>query len=265
MTLPKSRPLAITWFNSRKDSAGKRAQTDFNELVSMAQNPVRGQETMEQYHSFPKAKQDELKDVGAFVAATFKADRRKASNVQSVSMLVLDCDKNVPADLAQRLHAMGCCFILYPTRKSTPFEPRYRAILPLDQEAEPEMYAPLGLAAANYIDPTLQMFDPVSFRAGQLMYKPSCCVDSDYQAYFSDGPCLSRDGLLRLYTDWQDASQWPQVPGAEKEPKRLAAKQGDPTEKDGGGGAFCRCYDVLQAMDKFLPSVYEPVPGFDDR
>ncbi len=35
---------------------------------------------------------------------------------------------------------------------------------------------------------------------------------------------------------------------------RLAAKQGDPLEKSGIVGAFCRTYDVPAAMDKFRPA-----------
>ena len=50
-------------------------------------------------------------------------------------------------------------------------------------------------------------------------------------------------------------TSWPKHPGAT--PKaRLAAKQGDPEEKKGVVGAFCRVYDVPAAIDKFLPGVY---------
>ena len=37
-----------------------------------------------------------------------------------------------------------------------------------------------------------------------------------------------------------------------------AKKQGDPTEKPGVVGAFCKVYDVPAAIDKFIPEVYTP-------
>lgn len=53
------------------------------------------------------------------------------------------------------------------------------------------------------------------------------------------------------------------MPGTEAIEKRRLAKQEDPTTKRGVVGAFCRTYGIPQAMDSFLPGVYEAtaVPG----
>jgi predicted P-loop ATPase len=64
--------------------------------------------------------------------------------------------------------------------------------------------------------------------------------------------------MLALYADWRDWMSWPQVPGADAQHVRLAAKQGDPLTKPGVVGAFCRQYDIYAAMETFLPGVYEP-------
>lgn len=42
-------------------------------------------------------------------------------------------------------------------------------------------------------------------------------------------------------------------------------KQGDPEEKQGLVGAFCRTYNVLAAMDAYLPGIYEAVDNDPDR
>ena len=66
-----------------------------------------------------------------------------------------------------------------------------------------------------------------------------------------------------MYGDWHDISQWPQVPGSEAIERRRLAKQEDPTTKRGIIGAFCRSYTITQAMEKFIPGMYEEtaVPG----
>src|SRR5690606_19710806 len=40
---------------------------------------------------------------------------------------------------------------------------------------------------------------------------------------------------------------------------KLVTKQGNPLEKTGVVGAFCRVYDIHAAIEKFLPGIYEPV------
>jgi predicted P-loop ATPase len=41
--------------------------------------------------------------------------------------------------------------------------------------------------------------------------------------------------------------------------RREITKQGDPLEKRGVIGAFCRCYSISEVIEKYLPQVYEPV------
>lgn len=78
-----------------------------------------------------------------------------------------------------------------------------------------------------------------------------------------DRPFCSLDGLLSMYGDWHDIAQWPQVPGSEAVERRRLAKQEDPTRKRGVIGAFCRTYSITQAMEHFIPGMYEEtsIPG----
>jgi predicted P-loop ATPase len=109
----------------------------------------------------------------------------------------------------------------------------------------------------------IEMCDPSTFEASRLMYWPSCSADSQFVYTYADKQMLSVDGVLGYYTDWRNISKWPQVPGTDQQYVKLAAKQGDPLEKHGVVGAFCKTYDVYSVMDKFLPGLYEPtdIPG----
>ena len=73
-----------------------------------------------------------------------------------------------------------------------------------------------------------------------------------------DKPWCSVDGILGQYTDWHDQTQWPQVPGEAAIPTKSAKKQGDPLQKTGIVGAFCKTYNIEQAIAVFLDDVYTP-------
>lgn len=237
-----------------------------SELYDKLRTPARGQETLDTYMSMPKAQQDALKDVGGFVGGEIVGGRRKAGAVSGRDILTLDLD-HIPAgqtdDILRRVGALGCGYCVYSTRKHSAAAPRLRIIVPLDRTATPEEYEAVARKLAEMIG--IGMADPSTFEPSRLMYWPSCCADSEYTYQTEDKPLLSADGMLALYADWHNVSLWPQVPGMEKAPARLAARQGDPEEKDGVVGAFCRTYNVISAMEAFLPGVYEPVTGFDDR
>ena len=227
-----------------------------SELWERLRTPQRGTETVAEYLELPKGEQDKRKDVGGFVAGTLNGVRRKASAVTGRDIITLDLD-NIPNGQADRVSAsigaLGCGYCIYSTRKHRPDAPRLRVLFPLDRTCTADEYEPLARKMAEQIG--MELADPTTFEAARLMYWPSCCRDGEYIYYTDDKPLLSVDGLLATYTDWRDVTSWPKHPGAT--PKaRLAAKQGDPEEKKGVVGAFCRVYDVPAAIDKFLPGVY---------
>ena len=225
-----------------------------SELWERLRTPQRGTETVAEYLELPKGEQDKRKDVGGFVAGTLNGVRRKASAVTGRDIITLDLD-NIPNGQADRVSAsigaLGCGYCIYSTRKHRPDAPRLRVLFPLDRTCTADEYEPLARKMAEQIG--MELADPTTFEAARLMYWPSCCRDGEYIYYTDDKPLLSVDGLLATYIDWRDVTSWPKHPGAT--PKaRLAAKQGDPEEKKGIVGAFCRVYDVPAAIDKFLPA-----------
>ena len=90
------------------------------------------------------------------------------------------------------------------------------------------------------------------------MYWPSVSKDGEYVFEYQDGPWLSADAVLGSYKNWRDASEWPVSDRAGEVIRREIKKQGDPLEKQGIVGAFCRTYDIHEAMAAFLGDIYEP-------
>ncbi|MED1419036.1 virulence-associated E family protein [Bacillus smithii] len=260
------RKITISAAGSRKATLWPAQTLYWSEMVEKLRTAVRGTETLAEYLKLPKREQDELKDVGGFVGGTLAGNRRKASNVTGRDLITLDMD-NIPAggtaDVLRRLEGLGCAYAVYSTRKHEEARPRLRVIVPLNRTATADEYEPLARKLASIIG--ISFMDPTTFQAHRLMYWPSCCADSQYVFRYSDKPFLDADGLLSLYYDWRNIDEWPQVPGDESKHVRLAAKQGNPLEKPGVVGAFCRQYNIYEAIEKFLPGIYEPVDTDSNR
>ena len=231
----------------------------WSELVERLKTPTRGTETLGAYLRLPKSKQDGLKDVGGFVAGSLAGSRRKASAVTGRDVLTLDLDNIQPGgtqETLRRIDGLGCAYAVYSTRKHEEAKPRLRVLVPLNRTATADEYEPLTRKLASIIG--IELCDPSTFEASRLMYWPSCCVDSQYVYLYGDKPFLDADGLLSTYADWRNIAEWPEVPGVQQAHVRLAAKQGDPTAKNGVVGSFCKTYDIHRAMETFLPGEYEP-------
>ena len=84
--------LQISTAGTRKATHWPKVSILWSEFVEKIKTPVRGTETLEEYLAMPKARQDELKDVGGYVGGTFKGDRRKAALVEGRDLLTLDMD-----------------------------------------------------------------------------------------------------------------------------------------------------------------------------
>ena len=266
MKLQYDRQINISIGNSRKDMNWKPQTLTIGELWEKLKTPARGTETVSQYLALKKVQQDDLKDVGGFVAGTLHGGRRKAAAVTGRDVVTLDFDTIPPYGtdgLLQAVDALGCGYAVYSTRKHIPTAPRLRVLLPLDRTVSADEYEPIARYLAVQIG--IQMADPTTFEPSRLMYWPSCCSDSDYIFTYKDAPLTASDGILGTYEDWHDLTSWPTVPGSVSYQK-LAMKQGDPDTKPGIVGAFNRAYgDVFNVMEKLLPGIYEPVDNDPNR
>lgn len=260
------RKLILSVGSSRRAIDWQPQTMTVPELYARLRVPARGTETMAEYLQMPKGRQDDLKDIGGFVAGSLQGSRRKAGAVLGRDVITLDLD-TIPAyrtdDITERVKALGYSFCIYSTRKHTPNAPRLRVLLPLDRTCSADEYEPIARRVAERIG--MEFADPTTFEASRLMYWPSCCADSEYVfAADEESPLCSVDALLATYDNWKDQLSWPTVPGAVN-PARMAAKQGDPETKSGVVGAFCRVYNIESAMDTFIPGIYEPVDSMPGR
>ena len=254
--------LNITVGSSRKAVSWIPQEIMWSELCEKLRTPARGTETLAEYLALPKSKQDDLKDVGGFVGGLLKGSRRKADAVAERDLITLDLD-NIRAGETQhvlrKINGLGFGYCIYSTRKHCEAAPRLRVLIPLSRPCSADEYEPLARKLAEFVG--MDMCDPTTFEASRLMYWPSCSSDSTYICEYADNPFIDADGVLAMYTDWHDITEWKGI-AAPRIPK--GAKQADPTEKSGIVGAFCKTYDIYRVIYEIIPDVYTPC-GTDGR
>ncbi|GLC79303.1 virulence-associated E family protein [Lacrimispora brassicae] len=253
--------LFIATGNSRKEKHWNNTEIDLEELSERLSNTVRTSETVEQYRKLSKAKQDEIKDVGGFVLGKLKGGRRKKDCVEFRSGLTLDMDYAIDsiAEQIEMFFDFNC--LIYSTHKHTPEQPRLRLVIPLSRNVTADEYQALGRKVAEDIG--MELFDDTTYEPSRLMYWPSTSANGEF--FFRDitGELLDPDQVLKRYQNWRDSALWPVSSRQQAVVRREIKKQADPLTKEGAIGAFCRAYDIEQAVADFLPEVYQPsqMPG----
>lgn len=246
--------LTISTGDSRKSVDWKAVDIEWGELVDRLSSPIRTRETADQYTQLPNDKKADLKDVGGFVGGRIEGGQRKASSVQERSLLTLDADF-AEADFWRR-YEQTCEYeaVMYSTHSHRPDHCRFRLVIPLSHPVGPVEYEAIARMVAREVG--IDLFDDTTYEPNRLMYWPSCPSDGEYVFRHQEGILLDPDDVLDQYNDWRDEREWPVSSRVNARVRSKIDKQGDPTEKPGLIGAFCRTYDVCQAIDKFLPDVY---------
>lgn len=256
--------LKISVAQNRKSMNWISEEIRWSEFINRLSTPVRTAETYEQFIRMNKQQQDNLKDVGGFVAGELKDNRRKAENVMSRYLITLDADNIEPGSTQKILNlvdGLGCGYVIYSTRKHSEAKPRLRIVIPTDEVMKPEEYEPIARKTASFIG--MEIMDSSTFEASRLMYWPSCSKDSNYVFIYADRPFASKNGLLALYKNWKDINEWPKIQNEPEVIKREITKQKNPLEKEGIVGAFCKIYDIYRSIATFLSDVYEEGNGPD--
>lgn len=246
--------ISIATGSSRTASKWKNKSQTWGAFLTQISETTRTRETLAEYRKMPKTQQDSVKDVGGFVGGWLKQGRRKADSLTHRSLITLDADF-ATADLLGSFELLfGNAAAVYSTHKHTPEAPRLRLIVPLTRAVSGDEYqaASRKLAEALGID----LFDDTTYQPTRLMYWPSTSTDGEYIFDYCDGAFLDPDSLLELYPDWRDASYWPESSRCVGVRRATADKQGNPLEKPGVVGAFCRCYDIEAAIEAFLSDKY---------
>ncbi|SDT85796.1 virulence-associated E family protein [Schaalia radingae] len=253
--------MKISSATTRRATRWTNTETTWDEFTSRLAVPKRTSETTREYQEMSRDQQSSVKDVGGFVAGHLKDGVRRNGSVLSRSMLTLDVDQPEPDFWSMFTILYNNRAVLYSTHSHTAERPRLRLIVPLSRDVSEDEYPAVGRMIANTLG--IHQFDSTTYQAPRLMYWPSCPSDGDYVYETQDGPLLNPDTVLGQYEDWQDMRQWPRA-DSEPQPRAVLSEMEDPTLKTGVVGAFCRAYTMEQAIEKFLPTVYEPT-GMSDR
>jgi putative DNA primase/helicase len=240
----------------RRDTSWKNKQMRWTEFVQKVSVTHRTHESYAEYLAAKKPRQDDIKDVGGYVGGFLTGGRRKNGSVVHRQLITLDVDFATLDLWAEFMIIYDCAAVLYSTHKHSAKTPRYRLIIPLNREVMADEYTAIARRLAGQLG--IDLFDHTTFQASRLMYWPSTSKDGEYEFHYQDGEWLSADEILDSYHDWKDSSEWP---ASEREGNIIGQaikKQGDPLEKPGVIGAFCRTYTIHEVIDLFLSDVYEP-------
>lgn len=248
--------------HSRTSKKWRNRHWQWSELLERCSQTQRTSETAAEYARMSREEQSNVKDVGGFVGGYLSGGVRKNTNVLYRSVATLDIDYgtlNVWDDFQM---AFGFAAMIYSTHKHSEKTPRYRLVFPLSRQVTPAEYEPLCRKIAAEIG--IDLFDDTTYELPRLFYWPSTSKDADYVFEYQDGPACNVDQILGQYVDYRDVSAWPISSREGDVIAHEIKKAGDPTEKPGVIGAFCRAYSIEDVIEKFLTDYYEPT-GADGR
>lgn len=234
----------------------------WSELLQRCSETKRTGETAAEYARMSKEEQSNVKDVGGFVGGYLSGGIRKNANVMYRTVATLDIDYGTVNVWDDFTMAFGFAAMIYSTHKHSSKTPRYRLVFPLSRQVSPAEYEPLCRKIVAEIG--IDLFDDTTYELPRLFYWPSTSKDADFVFDYQDGPACDVDAILSQYVDYKDVSAWPLSSREGDVIAHEIKKQGDPTEKPGVIGAFCRAYSIEDAIDNFLSDKYEKT-GHDGR
>lgn len=244
----------ISVASSRHTKTWAVEQWTWPKFVAKVKNTHRTSETFTEYQNSPKPRQAEIKDVGGFVGGYLIDGQRHKHTVNHRQLVVLDLDDAYPDLFEDVIMFYSNALCLYSTHASSVVAPRMRLCMPLDRPVTPEEYEAIARRIAG--DVGTKHVCQSSFQIHQLMYWPSTAKDGDFYFRQQDGAWLCADSVLAEYRDWTNVAEWPLCPTEHEIVRSDLKKCGDPCEKNGVVGAFCRVYSISEVIDTFLSHVY---------
>lgn len=250
------------WIAEAKKKTSKRwrnRDVSWAQFCAQLETPMRTKETMREYRAMKKEERDVLKELpGGFVAGYLTDGMRKTANVRERSMITLDADHGGKGDW----EAFTCLFddvacVCYSTHSHTPEHPRLRWIFPASRPILPDEYPAVSRKVAEWVG--IDTIDATTHDLCRLFYYPGVSCDATYVYHVQPGAPVDVDAILASYgpeNAWKDSTLWPI--GKEEQEIRVRQLQhlGDPREKPGIIGLFCRTYDIPEVIDAFLSDVY---------
>ena len=248
--------LSIAQVYRRTQKSWRNQDMRWGEFLDRIAETRRTDETVKQYRELPKATQDSIKDVGGFFGGYLTGGKRSNDTILYRQLVTLDIDDGIKDLWSLFTMQYGNAAAMYTTHKHTARNPRYRLMVPLKEAVTSDEYEAIARKIASDIG--IDYFDDTSFQPARFMYWPSTSKDGEYLFEYQDGEWMDgKKMLVETYHSWKDRSEWPYSSRVPKVVKESSKKQGDPTEKPGLVGLFCRAYDIYSAIDTYLPDVYK--------
>ena len=254
--------LDIATAHSRLSKKWKNKKWQWKDLVARCSQTKRTDETVGEYMKMTKQEQADIKDVGGFVGGYLSGGTRKTPNVMWRSVATLDIDYGTASVWDDFTLQFNFAAMLYSTHKHTPEKPRLRLVFPLSRNVKPNEYEPLCRKIAETLG--IDLFDITTYQLPRLFYWPSTSRDGEFLFEVQDGPGCNVDDILATYVNPQDVSEWPMGSRETEAVAHELRKAGDPLEKPGLIGAFCRAYTIEDAIETFLQDAYVKT-GIDGR
>lgn len=233
----------------------RNMQIGWEELAERCSRTHRTAETYAEYMASTKSRQDEIKDIGGFVAGYLVGGRRKKDTVLHRQILTLDADFAKPDLWSDFTMTFGCAGLMYSTHKHSADKPRIRILVPLTRPVSAEEYEPISRKVCGTID--IEQFDHTTHQMNRLMYWPSTSKDGEFLFDKLDGDPLDPDIILGMYRNWREVSEWPVSVREDKVIRAGITKQGDPLEKEGMVGLYCRAHTMTEILESELSDKYE--------
>ncbi|PEW67201.1 DNA primase [Bacillus cereus] len=178
---------------------------------------------------------------GGFVGGYVQGKRNK-ENVKSRSIISIDIDE-VPqgVNVWENIEDFtNFAVAMYSTHKHTKDEPRYRIIIPLLYDIEPEHYEEV----TQYLVGILQVWiDKGSCEFERHMHYPTCSNPNDYEFYYQDLPFFDASFLTKQHEEIETFKKNEKV---------------DPRTKQNWIGAWTNIYSITDVLNNFLSDKYEP-------
>ena len=258
----------------------KNSKASWEDIVTGMSKPARSMERQSEYQKWSKAQRLLSKaQAGAFLTGVCEEGSRAKGKVNKRDILCIDYDSkdayqaNVAWDAVKEIVDFGDIFgnpaadlswIAHTTRSHVGDDsPRFRILVPLTRTVNPEEYAFLCRVVAQMLDEDMRGFDRTTTEANRVMFYPSVSKDQEYTFFENKGAWLDVDQVLDDRSDqFADLAQWPMsIEEVEVLDTFTKKEVKDPLTKEGEVGAFCRTYDIREAMEEFIPDVYEDGEG----
>lgn len=222
--------------------------------------------TLAQFKERPKDWQAKKKNNGYFVGGQFKLGIRHKNLMRPRQIITFDIDEGAPRLLAAlRAGTSGLGdteYAVYSTKTHGNGAIKLRVVIPLGKLLPHEHFQPASRVLAESLDVSMRAVDPVSFKPSQLMYWPAHCADIEPIFFHHQGPLMDVDDRLAAWKaswgDWSDLGKLPRSPRERQLIENEVAQSANPLDKRGIVGAFCRRYDIHEAIAEFLSEIYEP-------